>query len=363
MKDYQSLSLKLNGEILNSEQLPERSKQKLSDYNTPEYENDIWSFINNWFNNEETLEIHTSGSTGTPKTIHIRKEYMMNSARMTCSFLGIQPEWNALLCLPARYIAGRMMIVRALISGCNLIVREPSGNPLEGMTDRIEFAAFVPLQIHNMLQNEAERNKLESISKVIIGGASIPQKVSKQLEAFSNGIYATYGMTETVSHIALSKISGTDHTEYFTPMNGVQVSLNERGCLILNAPHVGAHNLVTTDLAEIKSDQRFKILGRQDNVINSGGIKLFPEQIEAKLESIIPCRFIYSSLPDLKYGEKGILILEDIPREADKENTLLNKIRPLLKKYEIPKSIAYLPHFIETPTGKIDRRKTRQMLL
>lgn len=355
--------LKLNGTVFTKEELKNRAKQFIHKDFVPDYEHDFWTFINEWFNSSETICIHTSGSTGTPKSILVRKEYMVHSAQKTCDFFGFKAEWNILLCLPVHYIAGKMMIVRAMLSGCNLIFREPSGNPLSNLSDQIDFAAFVPLQLHNMLQNKEETEKLEQIGGMIIGGAAIPMKTALKTINFPNKIFATYGMTETVSHIALRLVNGPDRSDFFSPLQGVEVSLNEKGCLIIHSPEIGADYLTTTDLAEIRGDQSFRILGRLDNVINSGGIKLFPEQIESKIESIMDCPFIYCSVPDIKFGEKTVLIIEGEQKDKEHISSLFQRLNTILGKYEIPRQIIFVTELPKTSTGKIDRKKARTMTL
>ncbi len=329
----------------------------------PDYERDFWTFINEWFNSSATICIHTSGSTGTPKNIMVRKEYMVHSAQKTCDFFGFKADWNALLCLPVHYIAGKMMIVRAMLSGCNLIFKKPSGNPLSDLSDRIDFAAFVPLQLHNILGNEEETRRLKQVGSIIIGGAAIPLKTVLKTIDFPNKIFATYGMTETVSHIALRPINGSHRSDFFSPLKGVEVSLNEKGCLVIQSSEIGAEHLTTTDLAEIRDDHSFRILGRLDNVINSGGIKLFPEQIESKVETIIDCPFIYSAVPDIKFGEKTVLIIEGEQLDKNQPALLLQKLNSILGKYETPRQIVFVPRLPRTSTGKIDRRKARTMIL
>ena len=227
-------------------------------------------FISDWKSASPYLEVQTSGSTGTPKRIMVRKEQMVNSARLTCDYLGLRQGDKALLCMPLRYIAGKMMVVRSLVAGLDLVIREPSGHPMADIDMPLRFAAMIPLQVYNTLQVPEERERLCQIDILIIGGGSIDHELETRIQELPICVYSTYGMTETLSHIALRRLNGPDASPYYTPFPSVKLSLSTDDTLIIDAPLVTDETLVTNDVAELLPDGRFRILGRKDNIINSG---------------------------------------------------------------------------------------------
>ena len=318
-----------------------------------EYEKAIGDFLIDWLNGKSTLTVNTSGSTGKPKPIVLQKQHMVNSAHATGTFFELQANNSALLCLPATYIAGKMMLVRAMVLGLAIDCVNPSSYPLEETDKLYDFVAMVPLQFENSLE------KLNKIKKLIVGGAPVAHQLKQRFlkNTKHTKVYETYGMTETITHIAVKPIlNQTADLDVFTTLSGVKISTDKRNCLIIDAPGVSSELVYTNDMVSLISQSQFKWLGRFDNVINSGGVKLFPEQIESKLASIVESRFFISGIPDDKLGEKLILIIEGYP------NTVLlqNKIEELasLDKFEIPKRIFSVDSFEETSSGKIQRKAT-----
>ncbi|MBP1617151.1 MAG: menE [Bacteroidetes bacterium] len=315
---------------------------------------DLYVFLHEWFNDEDFVWVKTSGSTGTPKPFKADKMRMMQSAGMTCSFLGLTPGSTALLCMKMDYIAGKMVVVRSLIAGLNLIVVATSGNPLREIEMPIDFAALVPLQVYNSLQNPAEKEKLANIRHLIIGGGAIDEKMAGMLKSFPNAVYSTYGMTETLSHIALRRLSGNHASEFYTPLEGVKLSISAEGTLIVEAPRVSSQSLTTNDMVELHPDQQFKILGRKDNIINSGGIKIQIEEVERLLRPLLGDSFAITSLPDPKFGEIVVL--------ATTESVDEFVVKTYLPAYYQPKSIIRIEKLPFTETGKIERRKLKELV-
>lgn len=305
-------------------------------------------FISDWQSPSPTILVHTSGSTGKPKPMLVEKRRMEASARITCSFLGLKPGDSALLCMPLDYIAGKMMCVRSIVGGLRLIRVEPCGHPLQHLDEVPTFAAMVPMQVYNSLQDDRELNILKQIKHLIIGGGAISRNLATALHSFPNAVWSTYGMTETLSHIALRRLSGEDASEWYTPFDGVEVSLNQDGCLVINAPEVCAEPLTTNDIAEIDGDgRRFRIRGRRDNVVCSGGIKMQIEEIEAKLQAHTDIPLMITKRADEKFGETVVLLAE------------CNDMKPLkalchkwLSKYELPHDYIYVERLPLTETGK-----------
>ncbi|VBB47108.1 AMP-dependent synthetase and ligase [uncultured Paludibacter sp.] len=322
------------------------------------WQQEIYSFLKNWFDDTEVVTLHTSGSTGTPKEIHLSKETMRNSARMTNHFFDLNSTKTALLCLPASYIAGKMMLVRAILGSFNLIITEPKANPFENLKISIDFTAITPYQ----LQHSIESLKNAEVKNIIVGGGQITPQLEEKISEIPTLMYETYGMTETASHIALRKINGERKSEFFTVLEGVSIRKDENNCLIINAPHLSRNEIHTNDLVEIADEKTFRWLGRMDNVINSGGIKIFPEQIEKKIATLIPFRYFISSLPDESLGNKVVLIIETEKYTETQELVLKEKLQSTLNKYEIPKQIFYIPQFICSASNKILKKETMDLL-
>lgn len=312
------------------------------------------NFLEKWFGPDDYIEVHTSGSTGQPKVIHLSKENMIHSARMTCRYFGLTEESNALLCLPADYIAGKMMIVRAFVSGMNLLAVKPEANPFVNLTSIIDFTAITPYQFINSYQTIQE----STILKMIIGGSQVSLRLQKMMEHLETEIFETYGMTETCSHIALKKLNGTNASEFFEVLQGIYIDTDERGCLVIDAPALAPKTLVTNDVVEIIEKNRFRWQGRYDNVVNTGGIKIFPEQIEKKLEPYIEQRFFVTGIEDALLNQKLVLVIEGIPWTEEKEKNLSSSMDRVLSRYEKPKSILYRENFTISPSGKILKTPT-----
>lgn len=314
-------------------------------------------FINQWQSPSPTLLVHTSGSTGKPKPMLVEKRRMEASARITCQFLGLKRGDSALLCMPLDYIAGKMMVVRAIVWGLQLIDIPPCGHPLKQIDTAPVFAAMVPMQVYNSMQDDDERQKLWQIKHLIIGGGAISDEMAAELRLHPNAVWSTYGMTETLSHIALRRLSGPQASEWYEPFDGVNVSTNADGCMVIDAPTVCALPLTTNDIAEIAADgRRFRIRGRKDNVICSGGIKLQIEEMEAKLRPYINVPFLISKRSDPKFGETVVMIAETNDIESLK--TICKK---RLNKYEQPHKYIAVDSIPTTETGKPARAKAMEI--
>ena len=341
-------------------------------------------FLSEWNNDSDRVLVHTSGSTGKPKPMMVEKKRMLNSARITCDFLGLKPGDSALLCMSLDYIAGKMVVVRSIERHLHLISVSPSGHPLKDIdlkgvngkdvNGEITFAAMVPMQVYNTLQVPEERERLTHIRHLIIGGGAIDASLEKELQALPDNIaiWSTYGMTETLSHIALRRINGDEASEWYQPFDSVKISQTEEGCLVIDAPLVCAETLVTNDIVEIESyiynkveKLRFRIKGRKDNVICSGGIKIQIEEVEALLKPHLEKPFMIAKKKDEKFGEIAVLLTEDEDLkkvEATIRRLLSGKSDDSNKsseskshKYWIPREYRYVEHLPLTETGKPKR--------
>ena len=353
-------------------------------------------FLSEWNNDSPFIEVKTSGSTGEPKRMMVEKRRMLASARITCDFLGLRPGDTALLCMSLDYIAGKMMVVRAIERHLHLLTVPPTGHPLSTPALRSasllppssdilppsssndspssfllppssdippRFTAMVPLQVYNTLQVPEERERLMQVEHLIIGGGAIDEAMETELRQFPNAVWSTYGMTETLSHIALRRISGPEASEWYTPFPSVHLSLSDEGCLIIDAPEVCAEPLITNDIAELSPSPHgegrgvvFRILGRKDNVICSGGLKIQAEELERQLRSHMRVPFIISKRPDEKFGEVVVLVTEGSPAEA---RTVCERILP---KYHQPKAYLHIDHIPLTETSKPSRQKVKDIV-
>jgi o-succinylbenzoate---CoA ligase len=313
----------------------------------------IFSFLRDWVNDAEEITAKTSGSTGHPKLIQLEKKAMLASAGLTCDYFGLQPMDRALLCLSVDYIAGKMMLVRAMERGLHLIAVSPQGCPLSNIIEKVKFSAMVPLQVERCLENDC----LDKTEQLLIGGAALPGRLLNSIRESPTACYISYGMTETMSHVALRRLNGTRASAVYEGLTGIHFSLDPRGCLFIDATPLGIAGIQTNDLCELQDKQHFRWLGRVDFVINSGGIKIIPEQIELLLSNEVLYPFIISSIPHPLLGEQAVMIIETESNET-LALQLLKKANEVCPQYHAPKQIFFVPHFIYTSTGKIDRVKT-----
>lgn len=318
----------------------------------PNLPEEFSKFIKEWFDEKPYVTAHTSGSTGKPKEIRLLKTDMEASARLTNTFFQINAHSRLLLCLSPSYIAGKMMIVRWLLSGGELHIRKPSTSPLRPDDDNIQFAAMVPAQVKSILSDDKTVPLLNKITSLIIGGAPLDDETEARLQNTTVSAYATYGMTETMSHVALRKIG---HEKEYFALGDVTFSKDERGCLTINLPHLSIGRITTNDMVQLQDSRHFKWLGRYDNVINSGGIKIIPEEIEDLLRRYIPSRFYIAGAPDDKWGEKPVLVIEGEPWSSEDQEKLHAKIESTIEPYKRPKEIRFYKQLQETASGKILR--------
>ena len=325
---------------------------------------DLGNFLRQWYSGEEYITVHTSGSTGKPKEIRLEKSAMIRSARATRDYLRLQDHPDALLCLSTRYIAGMMMVVRAMVCGQNLIAVKPAGNPLmlpEGQNVP-SFAAMVPAQVFNSLSNPLTRRRLESIKTLIIGGGAVSYALEREIRQLPHAVFATFGMTETITHIALRRMNGPAPTERYEALPGITFSIDSRGCLVVHVPYISREPVVTNDLVVLSDNRTFTWRGRIDHVINRGGQKLVPEEIEKKLAPHITRRFFIGAVPDSKFGEIPVLVVESGGSEKEDMPYYANLLQQYLPRMERPDRIIFVGHFRETPGGKVSREGTLRLI-
>lgn len=308
---------------------------------------DVQEFLRRWHSPDDLIEVHTSGSTGPAKSMQVEKYRMVASAKSTCSFLRIPQGASALLCMPTRYIAGMMMIVRAEVWPLTLTAVEPSNHPLRNISAPPFFVAMTPAQAYASLQEEQERHILLQIPRLLIGGGSISPELEASLRNSKGEVWSSYGMTETLSHIALRRIG----TPGYKCLPNVTIGLTPEGTLWVEAPLITPCRLTTRDMAELLPDGTFCITGRLDNVISSGGIKLQLEKLECDLATAtglhIAEDFMLTWVKDVQWGQALTIIL--------RENTPT--------PHNIKAHLPYLKHILTTtilpltPTGKPAREQ------
>ncbi len=331
---------------------------------------DLQDFLREWNSDAPTVLVHTSGSTGRPRPLSVEKSRMEASARMTCRFLGLREGDSALLCLPLDYIAGKMMVVRALTCGLKLLTVPPTGHPLGDIgpslspeSPSIGLAAMVPLQVWNTLRVPEEHERLRCVRHLLIGGGPVDDAMAEELRDFPNAVWSTYGMTETLSHIALRRLSGPEASQWYTPFDGVTVSLSEEGCLVVDAPAVHDGPLVTNDIAMVEhptapgqSCRRFRILGRKDNVICSGGVKIMMEEVERQLRRHLDVPFMITKAPDARLGEQVVLLTEAADVAA-----IEALCRQVLPQFYMPRRLLTVAKLPLTETGKPARHEAERL--
>ena len=351
--------MRINGQNYSDQELTLLIAEKLSSPQLPKWERELYTFLKEWFSTLDFIEAQTSGSTGIPQTIRLPKTTMQQSAGRTIEYFGLKAGNRILLSLPCRFIAGKMMVVRAIIGQMDLITVDPSSDFDLLTNETFDLGAMVPVQVFKLLESPSGKQKIENISNLLIGGSSIPANLETQISQLTNRVVSTYGMTETASHVAIRELSGENRSDIYHCLKGISVTTGQNDCLQIHDFKL-TELLQTKDIAELLSPISFRILGRVDDVIISGGIKYWPEKIEKRLISAVQGRFIISSLPDEKFGEKLVLVIEGKPADI---NLINNKLTEILPSFERPRAIYFLEKFPETPNGKLKRNEIKGAII
>ena len=311
---------------------------------------EIYMFLHEWFMPEDYISVQTSGSTGSPKTLQLSKKTVWESALKTCHFFNLNTHSAALLCLPVRYIAGKLMLVRAIASGMNLLCIEPTKAPLQELESSVDFAALTPMQLKFCLENP---DSLANSRVILIGGAPVDNSLMDSIAKVKTHVYQSYGMTETATHVALRLLNQTENIPPFEALQGVHFDIDSRNCLIIYAPHVSESPLITNDIVELLSPTQFYWKGRHDFVINTGGIKVFPEEIERKLSNIFEFPFYITQTPDPALGQKVVLVLEQ--KNKEKYEQLKENLNNYIEVFEKPRDVIFTETIRFNENGKIIR--------
>jgi O-succinylbenzoic acid--CoA ligase len=355
-KSMKSIALTLNNQLLEGSALKEFSTKKIHDTGTPSWEKDVFRFILNWLSDSDSIFQYSSGTTGRSKKLHLLKRSMVRSAENTCSYLHLIKGQTAVSCLSMDYIAGKMMVVRCMVGGLNLQIVEPSGKPdLSGLKE-VDFCAMVPIQVLNTFKGQ---NNLTVVKKLLIGGAEITPELESIVYRLPAEVYASYGMAETCSHVALRRLNGPDAQSAYHALPEVSLTMDDRGCLVIASSYL-PDQIVTNDLVEFTGHHAFKWLGRYDNLINTAGIKIVPEEMEARIAEKTGLESVLIGVPDKKLGQRPILVLEKKPDLSE------SIIKPLIEKL-FPgnnqiREIAWITEFPRNESYKLDRRKLAEMV-
>ncbi|XOD69300.1 MAG: AMP-binding protein [Flavobacteriales bacterium AspAUS03] len=326
---------------------------RLEFFFSKDWQQAVLAFLRQWYDQYPVLSVYSSGTTSSLRMFSVKKAHMVSSARMTADFFGLKSGSRALLCLSPDYIAAKMLLVRAAVLGWQLCCVPPSSQPLKGFDASFDFVPMVPLQLAESLAD------LGRVKILLIGGALISSRLEEALQLCPTACYSSYGMTETLSHVALRRINGTDREQYFRTLPGIDLSLDERGCLRIFAPELMDAPLQTQDLVELVSEDQFIWLGRYDYLINSGGIKIIPEQWEERFRPFVSTSFFIAALPDEILGQKIALFVEGKPTSLEiPEMLFVGKDR-----FCKPREICFVPQFLWTSSGKIRREKTLQKFI
>lgn len=318
----------------------------------------IQRVISFWFGKEEVLKIKTSGSTGLPKEIIISKKQIEYSALLSGRYFDLKPNQSSLLCIPSDKIGGIMQICRCILFQMKLICVKPTANPLIQIPlISVDTISLLPNQLYEILKDENQKSNLRQFKNILIGGGMLAQNLRNQLREENFPAYLTYGMTETISHIAIQNIN-RDDPDVYTVFDEIEISTDDRDCLCISNEILCNETVITNDVVELISNKSFRYKGRWDNIINSAGVKIFAENLEDKLYEIMDRPFFISSLPDPKYGQSVVLIIESEKQMDD----LVNKLKSKLEPFEIPKRIIYLKNFVRAGNGKIQRKNTLQSI-
>jgi o-succinylbenzoate---CoA ligase len=347
----------INNRIYPLDNLKELCESMQTDPSVASWEKKVFAFIEEWINQEQYINQVSSGTTGVPKSVKLSKQSMIKAAENTCNIFDLRFGQTALLCLPIDYIAGKMMIVRALVGGLNLLLTEPTSMPDLTGCGKIDFCAMVPLQAYNSL-NSVET--LRSIRKLIIGGAEIRDELEMMLRDLPNEVYATYGMAETCSHVAIRRISGTEHERHYHAMPGVRFAIDNRSCLVIESDYL-QEKIQTNDVVDLQNEKTFRWIGRYDNLINSGGIKIVPEEVEAVISKTTGFDCAVIGLKDAKLGEKLVLVIEKEGSEITEQElkTMLNNELP---KQLQPREIIFVDELPRNHAFKVDRIRLKEQI-
>ena len=335
-KDLIHKKFRFSGKLFSSNDLLEALKDNTDYYN----------FLTSWFSEKDYIIAKTSGSTGTPKEIKLKKIDLISSSKLTADYFKLKEGDKVINCLPVKYIAGKMMLVRSLVLGLDLYLFPVNSSPIIHIEENYDFIALTPMQLDNSIPY------LNNIKNVLVGGSAVDENLKQKILNVNSNVFETYGMTETLTHIAVRNLSKQENE--FTVLPGILISERD-SCLFIEPGHLTVDFVQTNDIVRISQKNKFILIGRKDYIINSGGVKINPESVEKKLQKYLNIDFVVSSIDDDKFGEIVVLVFKkNIPHNYQKAFVDLDK-------YEVPKLNLVLENFPEN-NGKINRVKIKQLI-
>jgi len=333
-----------------------------------EYLKKAFDFIRQWLSGSPSFQLQTSGSTGVPKIITVRREQMASSAMATMSFLKPWHDVPVTVCIDTRYIGGKMQLIRALSYNLRLNIFSPSSRLADNLEelDNLGLISLVPLQLYQLLKDAPML--LNKATSILIGGGPLNEGSILELQKIRTPVYHTYGMTETLSHIALKLLNTEHRTPTFTVLPGINCKTDSRNCLVVNGAVTSNADVVTNDIVEFFDPGSFVWKGRFDDMVNSGGLKLFPEEIDAKIghemnEAYPNCSFFTFGIPDEELGQKLALFVEATKPNDHDDIDLLEKLKKKLPRHHSPRLVVFCTAFHRTDTGKIKKKETAYSVL
>jgi O-succinylbenzoic acid--CoA ligase len=351
-------ALTFNNQLFTGSELKQYSANKILDKSIPSWERAVFQFVLTWLDDSDSIIQYSSGTTGKSKELHLLKKSMIRSAENTCRFFNLIKGQTAVLCLPVDYIAGKMMVIRCIVGGLNLQIVEPKSMPDFSCIKNIDFCAMVPLQVLNILKNVDNH---PPIKKLLIGGTEITAELENLVRHITGEVYASYGMAETCSHVALRRLNSPDRQKDYLALPEVLLNLDERGCLVINAQYL-PDKVATNDLVKFTSHNSFIWLGRYDNLINYGGIKIVPEEVEAIVMAKTTLECAVLGLPDNKLGQKLVFVFEKEKTSAT-PTELKTNLEKILPRHWQPKDIVQVKKFPRNNSLKIDRNKLAEQII
>ncbi len=327
----------------------------------PDHQNWRWPVLETFFQllvkNNGSLEVKTSGTTGIPKTMRIGREDLVQSARLTAETFGLQENDRVLHCVPSNFIAGKMMLVRAMALGLDMHIMNPRGSVLGNLNteDRFRFAAMIPVQLHRAIQEERERVERQ-FEMILLGGGPVSMALAEDVRELNVQVFQGYGSTETVTHVAMRRLNGPTRSDRYHAIGKVHFGQDDRGCLIVYTPHLSTRAHITNDLVDLVDEHTFRWRGRFDNVILTGGKKVFPEQLEERTGGLLPYPHFFMPIPDDRLGQAIALVIETQEEDPNVVNEVIEILTRVLDPHEMPRRISATRMIQRTKTGKMIRR-------
>lgn len=340
---------------------------KEQDAPTHPYFRKAYTFMCQWLEGQETFTMQTSGSTGNPQSIVLTRAQLRSSAQMTAEYFGLGKGSKVLSCLNIAYIGGFMMLVRGMEAGWDLTIVEPASNPLLNLRleQHFDFISMVPMQLIHSINSVDTCREVNATGTILLGGAPVGEELLQKLQALTVPVYQSYGMTETVSHIALRLLNQGPLTNAYTVLPHVNFGVDPRGCLWVSGNMTNNLKVQTNDLVELMGGEQFEWVGRFDNIINSGGVKISLDKMDRLISGIFHEEALENAFfcwhePDAVLGQKLVVFVECSAVRMD-EVSVFSKIRNRVRGIESPKHAYFVKFFERTPTDKIDKRLTADL--